>query len=65
MKTKSLFNNISETCRPKETLKLYAFKPKMGTPAEDEIETVIATSIGHAIEQRPDLIQYYIHSITK
>lgn len=65
MNTQSLFEQFAETCRPKETLKMYTFKPTMTTSDPDEMETVVAPSLGEAIRMRPDMMKWYLHTITK
>lgn len=66
MKTQSLFEQFAATCRPtEEPLKLFKFKPTFGNHTDDEMETVVAPSLGEAIRQRPDLMRWYLHTITK
>lgn len=53
------------TEKPKEVLKLFTFKPTPLTKDVDEMETVIATSIADAVRQNPNMLTWFLHSITK
>lgn len=53
------------TEKPKEALKLFTFKPTPLTEDVDKMETVIATSLAKAVEKNPDMLKWYLHSITK
>jgi hypothetical protein len=62
----NLFEQIAEASRPKETLKMYTFKPSPSTRhTEDEMETVIAPSLGAAIRKNPEMLKWYLFSISK
>lgn len=63
-----MFDTIKEACRPVQTinqLKMYKFKPTFSSSKEDEMQTVIAESLGAAIKKNPEMLHWYLHSITK
>lgn len=49
----------------KEVLRMYTFKPTPLTDDKDEMETVIATSLAAAVQKNPEMLTWYLHSITK
>lgn len=53
------------TEKPKETLKLFTFKPTPLTDDKDKMETVVATSLAKAVDKNPEMLKWYLHSITK
>lgn len=53
------------TEKPKEAMKLFIFKPTPFTKDVDDMETVIATSLAKAVEKNPEMLKWYLHSITK
>lgn len=67
--TNTLFNQMAEAMRPHiepqiEPLKLFKFKPNLCS-REDEVETVIAESLAHAVRKNPTLLTWHLVSITK
>lgn len=63
----SLFTTIADACRPQvqtEPLRMYTFKSRIDSKPE-EMETVIATSLGAAIQKAPDMLTWYLHSVSK
>lgn len=54
-----------ETQIEKEVLRMYTFKPTPLTDDKDEMETVIATSLSAAVQKNPEMLTWYLHSITK
>lgn len=69
--SKSMFNDMVALVRSYSgeqvagnKLKMYSFKNDIIVKSVDELETVIARSIDHAIEQRPDLRTWILHSVT-
>ncbi len=65
MNTQSLFDQFAQTCRPKESMMLFKFKPTFGNHTDDEMETVVAPSLGEAIRKNPEMMRWYLHTITK
>lgn len=67
----NLLNQIATACRPNVYMmaprKLYTFNPN-GTPftqeEKEKNETVLATSFEECFRKRPDLIRYFIVSVT-
>jgi hypothetical protein len=53
------------TEKPQEVLKMFTFKPDPLTEDKDKMETVIATSLAAAVQKNPDMLKWYLHSITK
>ncbi len=51
--------------KPQETLKMFTFKPEPTTSSKDKMETVIATSLSEAVRKNPNILTWYLHSITK
>lgn len=49
----------------KEVLRMYTFKPTPLTEDKDEMQTVIATSLATAVQKNPEMLTWYLHSITK
>jgi hypothetical protein len=66
----NILQDINQVLSPKVAqmanteLKLYKFK-KTFDAKEEDMETVVAISLEHAINQRPKMLQWFIHSITK
>lgn len=68
----SLFAEIAKSCRPTpnfpkggpEPLRMYTFKKNIGDKPE-EMETVIATSLGAAIQKAPEMLTWFLHSVSK
>lgn len=53
------------TEKPQEVLRMYTFKPTPTTKDPDDMETIIATSLADAVRRDPEMLKWYLHSITK
>lgn len=61
----SLFNQVAEVSKPRvEPIRMYKFKKNIDDK-DDDMYTVTATSLGAAIQKAPEMLTWFLHSVSK